>query len=319
MSGQFDVRYNSDKEVQFIRGKVKNLRVLVRKNRELVIRGSLPEGNNVHVLTMSGVRRAIESLSDVLGANIGEGNVYRLDLGTVLPVNKPVMQYTSHFVDASRYDMERNSNGNVTFKHKRRSLLFYDKRLEQKRKRGGYKITGSDHYLRYELQFKMKLKEQFNKSIYVKDLYSPNFFKRIVNWWLKEYKKVKKERLYCIEGVNNQKTFFKYLECVAMEELGGMRAVLDLAQGHKEAGKINRTHLSRIRSKIFKLNEDVDVKKQSELIDELDRKVERFARMIILSPQSDSIDTTSLSFIENWQELSPIGNLLDLLGSPKLN
>ena len=258
-------------------GKLQNMRVRIRAHG-LSITGSLSRyflGNNCEILTRQSVSEAIDCLSDSLHVSVKNAKVYRFDLGYTIPVSSPVECYLRCLGDCGRYAQNRYKNS-VTYMNGRRSLCFYDKRAEMKRRK--YEVPpsfGESNLLRYEVQFKRRLKEQFQQEVTAYRLYDEDFYVRSVSRWAREYSRIRKQRIPRLMSPTNVKDVINHLAFHGILSYGGEEETIQVLKTALHENIIEKHTFYRVRRKIQEIcYDDALTIKPQEIVELSDRITE---------------------------------------------
>lgn len=189
---QFDVStlkdpvYSSSKHGIISKGYLKRM-TISKTDRTITIYGSLPKyffGDNIQTLTFQQIKEAISKLSDELNIDLTDFNVCRVDLSTNFEMNTKVATYLNYLSEKSCHERKPYKSG-IMFTSPARTLLFYDKLKEAKIK------DDSKNLLRYELQLKSIWKDKKFSKMKVKDLFNETYFKKLLQYWIDQYKSIK--------------------------------------------------------------------------------------------------------------------------------
>lgn len=257
--------------------KLNNLEVAERIGSISIV-GSLPKyyfGNNIQTLNRFEVKMALQKIQDELKINLLDAKIFRMEIGTNLIMKYPYKNYLNFLISAP-YTIKGFINDTILFINDIRELIFYGKIKEQIDK----KIPVTKEYinfentmLRYELKFKKSLKKQFEKSVFVKDLFDRDFYFDTVERWKDNYNSIiKMQRIPVnIKAHSTPKKYETFILSKAINENGLENYLSDIdANIH-----IFNTRLGadRCKKKIIKLAQLKDYSEPNELINELDQKI----------------------------------------------
>ena len=124
---------------RWTRGELDNLKVTMTSNT-ISVKGSICKyhfGNNLYTLSMKDTKEAINSISESLGLNMKKASVSRVDWSTNLSTTLPPTLYMPKLGDLSRFNRLENPNS-IYYNQSAKRLLFYDKMIEAKKKKGDY-------------------------------------------------------------------------------------------------------------------------------------------------------------------------------------
>ena len=225
-------------------------------------------------------KRGIEEISDLLGLDLNNATITRLDIGQNLELDNYVLKYYTLLLASSRLNRVEYLNS-LYFKNKSKELIFYDKITERKEK-GFKKFSGN--LLRYELRLK-KRPSNFLKTekLFAKDLYEKPIYKQLANLWYKEYRKITKTSdneppLY----FNNPKDLRNNLAAIALAKLY-LQILKDIKIKLKK-GLMDNVNAHRCRKLLIELKSIKSIKiKGEDLLKELDYKMEITYKRLIES------------------------------------
>lgn len=228
--------------------------------------------DNFNKLTRQEVQHCTELLEDTLHLNLKNAEVKKFDIAHNFMMEAPVQNYYSLLGDSQRYNRLCQEKS-VYYSNNLRTKLFYDKVDEGKRK--GFQIPPiwlNRNVLRYELRFKGRLNTQFKTNqILMKDLYDEQFYMRSIDWWIKEYSIIKKNRLLTPNISNMTTKNAKDYLLSALIELVGQNEVTTLTDTWK--GNFSTPKEAQRFKK--SLNSMKNLTEESPLIEELDKKILR--------------------------------------------
>ena len=262
-------------------GNLENLKVKAHPHGFSVF-GSLSKytvGDNLTNTSRADIEQAIGKLSDTLSVRLSTAKVYRVDIGATFHMERPVSEYLRACGPASRYEKKPYRTG-LMYTNTRRSLLLYDKLEEMKAKGEAIPEHESDtHVLRYEVQFKKRLKRQFKRvdPVTAELLYDRHFYTALVDYWKREYAHIQKRRPLVLMEPTGWREFRDHLALVGTKALGGIDAVYELLENAKEDGTLERRQYYRLRSHIKQLTEAEGLTRESRAAEELRKKIETMA------------------------------------------
>ncbi len=245
------------------------------------LKGSLPKfllPTNIHTLTRSGAKQAIEKLSDTLHLSVHDAKVTRIDVSTVLPIKRPPADYYPYLGNKPNSKRLQATPDTLYYNTNKKQLIFYDKILEAKAKKtvipNGY---SESNLLRLESRWIQRLPTQFKMSeITGGTLTNENFYTNIIQRWGNEYFSINKLKSNLIMDTNNIKT-----------PKDGANAIFSLLLQEKGQDFINNIiadlkarntysdpkYYSRLKDELRKITIASKNAEQSELIKELDEAV----------------------------------------------
>lgn len=260
-----------------IYSKLKNMEITERIGSISIV-GSLPKyyfGNNIQTLKRYETKLAIEKIQDEIKINLLNAKIFRMEIGSNFIMKYPFKNYLNFLINAP-YTLKGVFSDTTLFKNDIREIIFYgkikemiDKKIPVPSRYSKYEET----MLRYELRFKKSLKKQFEKSIFVKDLYDREFYCEIVFRWKENYDSVIKMERIVVDrkAYSTPKVYEKFLLSKTINENGLENYLNDIdANTH-----IFNTRLGadRCKKKIIKLAQLKDYSEPNELIEELNEKV----------------------------------------------
>ena len=189
-----EITYDTGNHI--IQGTYKGIRVNYNEHT-MSVSGSLAKyhyGNNLETLTMSASEVAIRSLSDLIGFDLSNSIVSRVDFSSNMLTDYKPKYYYKFLGHLSRYN--RFDNGDTLYYNQQsKNLLFYDKIKEAKKKQ----MPIPNEYLcknvlRYELAIKKELAKFCNRTIKVKDLYTRDIYNLFLYKWKEIYTNIDKQK-----------------------------------------------------------------------------------------------------------------------------
>ncbi len=265
------------------------------------IMGSLAKyiyGTNSYTPTFNEDKEALIEIGERLKVDIKEGIVRRIDIGHNFSMKKPIPLYILDIWSTPHTYTKVYDDYCVQLTNSCRTISFYDKKkeTEMKKKIDYSGTTWEDkNILRYELQLKKRIKEEFNnETIYVKMLLSDN---KIINsllfQWFFTAKQVERmcqlsDNLHAwipSKGMT-PKQFFEQLASIGLKILTPKqkRVILNYAKNNRD----NNSYY-RILKKIKLLSEN-EIKSQrgQYLWPEFEKKLSAFYNKQCLALSSSS-------------------------------
>jgi hypothetical protein len=265
-----------------VSGSLKNLKVSIYETG-VSVKGSLAKyhlTDNLHTLTRSGTREAIEHLSDDIGLPMDKAKVTAIDLATHFIMKYPPNYYYS-FLGAKKYFTRlQASNDTLYYNTKPKQLVFYDKSLEATAKEVDIPIVYQNaNLLRYEMRHKGRLNKQFNLNEFTgATLSNEKFYMDIINRWIKEYLNIQKIQRFTLQNVDNMKTPSDVIEMIfGMLLLKAGQNEVDFILNDLKAKNAfqDPKYYSRVKSKIKDIMNKPEITEKSDLIKELDQNVKQ--------------------------------------------
>jgi len=267
----------------YVRGKYRALNVSVNEYG-VGVNGSMWKfyhGNNLAPFNLYQVKETIGMLSDGLHLPIDKAKVTRLDAAGNLSLNhQPVIYYP--YLGNCRYYERWTRESSLYYEHSQKVLNFYDKIIEIIDFAGcvPQSLVGQN-VLRYEMRLTQRICQQLKlNEINAAMLYDVEFFRMIVNKWVKEYRSIVK--IKC-----NSQNYFQKMETVTRKDLidgfalkaiiesGNPSIIHDTIDQLYSMGKIkNRVDKSRMKKDIDNLLAKANNGNRNELILELDKKID---------------------------------------------
>jgi len=255
----------------YITGYADNMHIKIKDDKITVV-GSLCKylhSNNFENMTRLDTQYALEKLQDKMGMLLGQSNVYRIDVGYCLEMDKPVENYLGLLDYAPNYKKLVQPKS-IYFANGQRQLLLYDKLEESKSK--GIAIPSQwqgKHLLRPELRYLHRIKDQFKKVITAKHLYDPTFFAQLTEQWKANFNNIRKVKsLAPIQNNMTPDQFKDYLLADYIQQ-NGMDNILKKVDNHKDS-ITNKKAVQRIKDSI-KNSKHLII--ENPLIAELDYKI----------------------------------------------
>lgn len=247
--------------------KLDNLSIMVNDGF-LKIEGSLPKfylGNNFDSIEIGEIKEAIEKIEDTLKVILKGAFVKRLDVAKTLIMDNPIECYYPYFGSYGTTLLTKHRNSRY-YNLIQKTLIFYDKIKESK--------VIPEHWkglflLRYELRFLKAIHKQFKRSsIYVEDLYCPEFHSQYCDSWRNEFEKIHFIDLQLPESITTPTELDKWIRGMGIEAVGGYDKIMEVIDSINFE---DRTQKYRTRKKIKELSQS-DVMSNS-LVQELKSKV----------------------------------------------
>jgi hypothetical protein len=263
-------------------GNYKNLRVHCNASG-ISLKGSLSKyelGDNLQRLTRGKVQMAIERLCDETLLNWKRARVFRLDVGTCLVVKQPCSTYFKGLGELPRYQRSEQGENGLLYTTSTKALSFYDKIKEVRRKQERLPSAFEGlNVLRYELQFRNRLKDVFKvPEILAETLYNETFYIKALTMWKNVYFSIHKQGKLkfnpeMLVGLNVKK-LESSLAAIALRELGE-REVLAMIQAARKGGLLTKIQAKRLKAKVRELATLPAIIEPSEAMLELDSKVKQ--------------------------------------------
>jgi hypothetical protein len=266
---------------EYDKGKINNLNVTI-STYKITIEGSLTKfylGNNVQCMTRNQIYEALDELETIIGINIDNFWISRLDISANFEMNYPVVFYLDCLIEKSRYTKSTYGEKSVLFSVKSKTISFYDKMLEFKRQKLVNLPSGlpiSDNFLRYELQIK-KVSRILKQKLAVKSLRKDDIIQKLLKMWINDFKGIKKKKVMIdIDSITikKPKDFLNLLICDRIEEKGKTET-LDMLSKLCMSNKLDRRRKCDLRRRIE--TNEMKFCKTSKYIEELENKIIAYA------------------------------------------
>ena len=238
---------------------------------------------NIYYLTIEETKQAIEYLSDSLHVDIANAELKRVDVSTGIPTECTPHDYLLFLGSKMHFKRIETATDTLYYNTHKKVLCFYDKVKEAKKKKAIIPPTlAGCNLLKYELRFVHKLKQQFGQTETPtgRQLYEPEFYRRIVEQWRQEFISINKinqiSNYNMNDNVKTPKDLDNALLAYYIQQAGGqseINRIIAAAKG-KELFK-DPKYYSRAKSN---LNKYLTTKgDQNDLITELETKINDIA------------------------------------------
>lgn len=245
------------------------------------LKGSLPKfllSDNIHTLTRSGARDAIQKLSDELHLPIDRAKVTRVDISTVLPMSREPNEYYRLMGNKPHFKRLQATNDTLYYNTNEKKLIFYDKKKETIAKRVKIPIGfESANLLRVEARYTSRLPQHLKQpAITGATLTDEKFYSEMVKRWANEYFSINKLKSVSIMDTTNIKTpkdgFNAMFSILLLEKdpefINGFIADLKAKNTYSDP-----KYYSRLKDELTRLISASTATEQNELIKELDKAV----------------------------------------------
>lgn len=263
-------------------GSIKNL-IVVWTAEFIWVTGSLAKyhyGNNLNLLTRQQTRFVIIELSGILGIDLMQAKIKRLDPAFNVPTALPARNYFPFFETKSR--MVRNDSGANTlyFGNRHKQIVIYDKKKELWEV---HKIKIQDEELtRVELRlFKPAIRNYMNSKygkayLTVADLLKRDVFLDFIRLIHNEYETIVKRRshYFVLSLCKKPNDVVILLALNGIESFGGLEEVLQIVENSKALCEVPYPEfISRLKSIIRKIATSDNFTRKFEEISKLDNQV----------------------------------------------
>jgi hypothetical protein len=263
----------------YIRGKLKNLDVLVTENYLKVYNGSLSKfllDSNLNELSREDVQNAIENLSDILQLPIERSIVQKLHYGINTIVDYDTTLYYPYFGHLYPFNRLEQPFG-LNYKINERELVIYDKIREMKAHREQiHPLFKNKHVIRVEMRYHKNIGKYFKiPDLRVAHLFNDKFYNGLKNDLFATYNRINKIKPI---GVNMEKVKTKrqlYMAGIIalIEKEGGyLNALNSLSERYKK-GDLTKKQFHDLKS-AFNLNKRTLFQKNNcDLLSEFESKI----------------------------------------------
>lgn len=262
------LKHQNDQQEWFT-GHLGNL-YLKAEDRGLRINGSLPGflcGTNFYSLDVSDTKQAFEKMEDLLSFSVRNGIITAVDIAQNLELDHAPDLYLSLFGKSRRTQPERWKE-TVYYETQSIKKTFYDKGKEMTGREKPQELK-TKNLLRYELRYKKGFRKRFGE-ITPAGLTDLGLRKRMIDHWKKEYKAIKKRNImtpnYKEITTPGQWEKFLMMEAIKIEGIDEVLSKIDLTA-------MDAKGRYRARKRMRKLITDSDHTERSDLINELDEKI----------------------------------------------
>jgi hypothetical protein len=162
-------------------------------------------------------------------------------------------------------------------------MILYDKVQELRKTRSKLpKAMEGANIFRIEYRGKNRLRDQFNRpEITASLLYQEDFYIDVVDKLMMEYNRIDKLRTinFNLDNMTSPKDFWKQAQADWIKRTGGEYKALELVEQLRNQNAFQKKeYYSRLKKEIKHLCREPHTTDKSELIEELDRKMEMVVR-----------------------------------------
>lgn len=267
-----------------ITGNLNGLRVSASRRGVNVSNGSLCKwylGDNFKTMERGDVQRAIEKLSDTLHLPMDKATITRIDLAQNFIMKHPTEVYFNHL--GSYYPSKRLEQPDGLYYSKHDTLLvFYDKVKEQRAKGQPIpELYSNRNTLRYELRYKARLKDTFKvDKVTGAMLYEEKFYMDIVKRWKNAYMDIKKinDITLNFEAMKTKRDLYTMGLASLIDQQGGQLAMIQQINEAYKKGVITKKQSYDMRQAITEASRATIATVESDVIKELDKKIDDVVR-----------------------------------------
>jgi len=268
---------------EYITGYLDNLKVNISENRIKIADSSLCKyylGDNFKTLSRGDTKQAIDKISDNLHLPLYHATLTRIDFATNLLMKYDEKLYYPYLGQAQYYNRLEQNNG-LYYNNLLRQLVFYGKEYEQKIKRQPIpELYKNRNVLRFELRFRKRLRQQFNRhELTAKLLYDEVFYRDLVTRWKNEYLAIKKikSKIISMQPTGSTKELIENMALFQLLEIGQPQ-VLSIIKEWQSQRLITKKQANDHRHKIKELSQISNFDKENDLVLELNQKIKDAAR-----------------------------------------
>ena len=263
----------------FYSGSLKNYKVNV-SDSGVSLKGSLAKyylDDNIQTLSRSDSQMAIEKLSDDLHLPVILAKVTRFDFAQNMLMTYQPEAYFPYLGECQYYQRLLQPQSLYNLNHKRVNH-FYNKLAEAKKI---YVIIPAafigDNLLRFELRYIGRIKEQFGKIVNAGHLSNEQFYIELGKRWLKEYQNIYKNRKPNLNysEMKSPKDYWKQINLQYINSIGLDEALRQVDEMKAKQVFEKPEYYSRLKKEIKELGCNPNLSETSELIEELDKKINR--------------------------------------------
>ena len=164
------------------------------------------------------------------------------------------------------------------YQNHKRVKLFYNKLAEAKKKNVIIPAAFiGDNLLRFELRYIGRIKEQFGKIVNAGHLSNEQFYIELGKRWLKEYQNIYKNRKPNLNysEMKSPKDYWKQINLQYINSIGLDEALRQVDEMKAKQVFEKPEYYSRLKKEIKELGCNPNLSETSELIEELDKKINR--------------------------------------------
>lgn len=237
--------------------------------------------SNLFTLTRQTTHEAIEMLSDQLHLDITQANVTRLDVGTVLPMQRPPRTYYTRLGAKPYFKRLQATDTTLYYNTQDRQQIFYDKTKDALSK--GAVIPSSfisSNLLRYELRYRNRLKDHLKTAGQVKasQLYDEKFYYSLIQNWKDEFYKIKKINKNIDMSTIKSPTDAKDVLFATLLKDAGQSTIDEYINALKSEKVFNDPkYYTRAKNELNKLIQ-LDVEQEDDVIKELESAINNVAK-----------------------------------------
>jgi len=273
-----DCTLHTRNSVNTVSGYKDNIRVFMN-DTGIYLKGSLSKyylGDNINSITRSGIERACEKLSDELNLPIHKARPTRIDIAQNFIMNLPPEHYFPYLGECHYFNRLIQPNS-LYYRNKSHQLVFYNKLKEITSR--GLKIPAvwlNQNVLRYEYRMEKNVSKMLKvPGLKFRDIFDESLYMKLVNRYFDQYKAISKMKNITLDYsiMKKPNDFHNYMLARYYQQLGS--SVYDAIE-ELRANEVfeHKEYYSRLKSEIRKKTTSIEKCNQSELILELDEKID---------------------------------------------
>ena len=240
----------------------------------VLVEGSLTKaihGTNATRLDLSLIPELLEDMASFLEIplqDVRDARVRRLDVGLNLPLQRSLREVTGAIGAPPRMEMARYGKASVAATNTRRQLAFYDKRLEQRKKKGLVDPRyGSAPLLRIEQRYLRDVDDQLGEEVTLGKLCDRDFHQRVGRRLQQAIFDLPLRRhIIHTGGVRGLVSGYAVR---GIEAEGGLDVALRSVDAAHEAGTLTRHQATAMRTKLRTVVSDPALVEPSPVVEEL--------------------------------------------------
>lgn len=265
---------------EVITGYLDNLKVSVERFKIRIGDGSWCKfllGDNFQTMGRADIKRVVEKISDSLHLDISQAEVKRLDIAENIVVRYPPQVYYNHLGALRNYKRLEQPEG-LYYQKRAKTLLFYDKVKEQKKKREPIpELYQASNVLRYEQRYLGRLGEAFGRdAVRAYTLYDERFYIEMLDRWRDDYREISKinEIIPNFEFMKTKRDFDLLGRLAYIEQMGGELAMMEQIAEAQKRGVLTPKQAFDLRQAVKdSCKVRVGLTAPSDAITELDKKI----------------------------------------------
>ncbi|MGQ7855807.1 phage/plasmid replication domain-containing protein [Pedobacter sp. WC2501] len=267
---------------KYYAGKIRNLKIKLSVN-SIAIEGSLSKfyfGNNQKTMLYDDIVDAIVQLENILRMKLENAIVRRIDLADNLLMESIPCSYYPLLIKGGFLKRREDDNG-LYFRNNNRSILLYDKLVEQKKNKEPIEsFLEGKNVLRYE--FRMNRSKEIGKRLNLRQPLLTDVilnYELLVKLWSKSFDLISKEidlEIPDDKFFNTPSLFKDYLAIQGIKQCGGFGNVINMIHEARARSAFKYpnqgTNLKRsVRDLVNRVSEN----KTPQMILELQNKIDR--------------------------------------------